>query len=476
VRYFAYLSDEDQVSLGFIDNFHSEEYPFHHRALKGGQAVLLDTATSNSYMTSQEYALVFQNNLDVALFLPLIFQNRQLGIAVLTQKGAAETFPETKIHLGEAVVREAVVALSNAWTYHSLVEAHRRIQLLIDNVAEGVFSIDVKRRITDFNPAAEQLTGYSASHAKTLSVSQLLVCDEQHCLLCRRDLSLQDAVRSGAVESPSHCRAWIIQQNGRRRAVSHSVAPLMSSEQQVTGAVSVVRDISKEEELVRMKSEFISLVSHQLRTPLTNISIAAEILVNSDDRREGDVSILNSLKQQSVRLRRLVDQVLMASRLERGLYQKTAVEPLALRPLLEETVRIFRTQHPELDFPLSVPGDVPFVWGDRVLVEVVLENLIQNAIDHAQGVSEIAITVESQDTQILVSVADNGAGIPEEEREQIFSPFHSGSDAGKRRRGFGLGLYLTRMAVEAQGGEIWMTPNHGHGTCFYFTLNTLQGD
>jgi PAS domain S-box-containing protein len=457
--------------------FRAEDLPFHYRVLDEGVATIYHTAQSNGQMSPQERSLVFAQDGTKALFLPLIFQERPFGVTVLTQGAAQEGFSPEKIKLSEAVGREAAMALSNAWTYHSLQEAHQRIQLLIDNVAEGVFSIDTNRMITDFNPAAEELTGYSADAARTLSVDQLIVCAEQRCPLCRQDLSLQDAVLSGDFASPSHCKASILRQDGERRTVSLSVSPLMTPDRQVSGAVSVVRDISKEEELVRMKSEFISLVSHQLRTPLTNISIAAEMLHDVDMPQEADIKLVKTLKQQSIRLRRLVDQVLMASRLERGQYQKKPVlEPLALRPLFEETLQIFRAQHTHIVFRLSFAEDLCFALGDRVLMEVILENLIQNAIDHAGNIHQIDVLVKNQDEMILISVADDGDGIPEAERNRIFDPFRSDHGVDKKRRGFGLGLYLTRMSVEAQGGQIWVESNRGRGARFCFTLNSFSGD
>ncbi|MBX2999383.1 MAG: GAF domain-containing protein [Caldilineaceae bacterium] len=457
--------------------FSAGDLPFHYEVLQKGASIVVYATETDQKVTVKEHALIFPQDRSVALFLPLIFQERTFGLAVLTHETRQNGFSPEKIRLGEAVGREAALALSNAWTYHSLQEAHQRIQLLIDNVAEGVFSIDTNRIITEFNPAAEELTGYSAACAKSLPVEKLIVCEEQRCPLCRKDLSLQDAVCSGEFDSPSHCKAWILRHDGERRPVSLSVSPLMSDEQHVSGAVSVVRDISKEEELVRMKSEFISLVSHQLRTPLTNISIAAEMLFNVQSPQEADLKLLQTLKQQSIRLRRLVDQVLLASRLERGQqHTTTALEPLVLRPLLEETLQIFRSQHPYILFLLSHPEDSVFVLGDRVLLEVTLENLIQNALDHAGDLSQIEVSVTIQDSTVLISVADDGDGIAETEKDRIFDPFHSGDDMGKKRRGFGLGLYLTRMAVETQGGQIWVEPNTGRGTRFCFTLNELLGD
>ena len=467
---------DDEDKRRYQSVFHIDDLPFHQRVLSNGVSVEIKPGSAISQMTPYEKSLVFRDGVTSSLFLPLVFHEQPFGIAVLTQEESGEPFSPAKVKLSEAVVSEAVVALSNAWTYNSLKEAHQRIQLLIDHVAEGVFSVDTDRLITDFNPAAEGLTGYSAAEAHRMPIQELLVCEEQHCVLCRHDLSLHDAMHSDAVEALSHCKAWIIQRNGERRAVSHSVAPLISGEGQITGTVSVVRDVSKEEELVRMKSEFIALVSHQLRTPLTNISMAAEMLTDVDTYENLDLSVLTTLRQQSVRLRRLVDQVLMASRLERGLYHKPALEPLALGPVLEETLRIFRTQYPALAFPLHIAPSVSFALGNRVLMEVVLENLIQNAIDHGGQVSRIVVTAQPRDHQIVISVSDDGDGISPEQLPEIFSPFRSGSDLGKKRRGFGLGLYLTRMSVEAQGGEVWVEQGAGRGTTFRFTLDALQGD
>jgi signal transduction histidine kinase len=106
-------------------------------------------------------------------------------------------------------------------------------------------------------------------------------------------------------------------------------------------------------------------------------------------------------------------------------------------------------------------------------MEVVLENLIQNAIDHGGEVTTVAVTAQPLADSVLITVSDDGDGIADHEVPEIFSPFRSGTDASKKRRGFGLGLYLTRMSVEAQGGRIWVERNEGHGTSFHFTLTAL---
>jgi signal transduction histidine kinase len=243
---------------------------------------------------------------------------------------------------------------------------------------------------------------------------------------------------------------------------------------EATLAIENIRAFTFEEELVRIKSEFITMVSHELRTPLSNIGSAAELLVKADLDQPLQKDMLQTLSREASRLMRLVDEVLEASRLDTG-QVKLTLEPLALIPLIKQLLCVYESQYSNYRFNLKAGADPLFALGDRVSVEVVLENLLHNAINYSPTGSTITISVEERGQHARIQVADQGVGIPNDQLQGLFQRFHRLPDGTSRRpSGFGLGLYIARMLVEAQGGVILAESELGKGSSFSFTLKKLE--
>jgi PAS domain S-box-containing protein len=410
------------------------------------------------------------------VIVPLVVKGRTLGIVLLGEMRSWERSPFTgaKLELCQAMAGQGALAVENILAFESMAHQRQRTQLVIDNVADGVFSTGLDRRIRAFNPAAEKITGYSAGEVMGRRCAGVLraVADDGSDL-CTHECPVALTTEPDGELGSFRCKAWITRKDGSRVQIAHSAAPLIDQEGHVSGAVSVIRDVSREEELVRLKSEFISLVSHQLRTPLASISAAAELLVAGGlDHSKGD-GLINTLSRQSLRLTRLVDQVLEASRLDEGRLRPT-LEPLAPAPLIEGTIGLFVARYPDYDFHIVVPERLSFAQGDRVFTEVVLDNLLQNAVNYSPQGSRINVSVRDMDGRVIIGVADQGAGIPLDEQDKIFERFHRRTDEEMGRGdGFGLGLYIARMLVEAQGGRIWVQSAPRKGSCFYFSLNKM---
>jgi len=408
--------------------------------------------------------------------VPLVVKGRTLGIVVLGEMRSWErsSFTGAKLELCQAMAGQGALAVENILAFESMARQRQRIQLVIDNVADGVFSTGLDRRILAFNPAAEKITGYSARDVLGRRCAEVLqAVSDNGRELCSHECPVTLMTRPGREPGSVRCKAWITGKDGRRVLIAHSVAPLIDQNGSVAGAVSVIRDVSREEELVRLKSEFISLVSHQLRTPLASISAAAELLVAGDlDRSTGD-DLLTTLSRQCLRLTRLVEQVLEASRLDEGRLKPT-LEPLAPAPLIEGTVGLFEARYPDHAFNVLIPEHLSFAKGDRIFTEVVLDNLLQNAVNYSPQGSRIDVSIRDMDGRVVIGVADQGAGIPLDEQDKIFERFHRRHDQETGSGdGFGLGLYIARMLIEAQGGKIWVQSVPSKGSCFYFSLDKM---
>ena len=233
------------------------------------------------------------------------------------------------------------------------------------------------------------------------------------------------------------------------------------------------------------KDEFLALVSHELRTPLTTIKGAAQVMQRRMVRafsaglvktpedqaaREQDLRQLAQVVTQADRLTALVNDLLDLSRLQSGRFEFHP-EPADLVATVQGVVEVSRTLSSTHQLVLTAPPALPGVF-DRLRIEQVLTNLISNAVKYAPGNTEVCITLVVADgAMALVSVADQGPGLPAVEQEQLFERFYRGSAVRRNpRTGVGLGLYISRQIVEWHGGTIGVDSTPGVGSVFHFTL------
>jgi signal transduction histidine kinase len=228
-------------------------------------------------------------------------------------------------------------------------------------------------------------------------------------------------------------------------------------------------------QLDRMKSEFVSLVSHQLRAPLTNINGALEIVAEDADRLpESSRRTLQILTLEGQRLSRLIQTILDVSRIEAGRLS-LRLGAVAMEPLLARACASTLEGEPERPLALAVPASLPPAWADEMLVEEVVRNLLANAIHYSRAGTPIDVVASLDATSIRVAIADHGPGVPPEEQDQIFRSFHRLGDAETTTKGYGLGLYFADKLIGALGGAItvespvWADADEP-GARFTFTL------
>jgi K+-sensing histidine kinase KdpD len=229
------------------------------------------------------------------------------------------------------------------------------------------------------------------------------------------------------------------------------------------------------QKLDQTRSEFVSLVSHQIRAPLTNIGGAVQ-------RMQVDCGAINPtcarmftiFEQQVDRLDRLVQDVLNASHLEAG-EVSLQLEPISVMPIVRQVANEVRAGTPGRIIHLSDKPGLPMAYADRDRVAEVLGNLLDNAEKYSPRNAEIAVAIRADEMEITVAVLDGGPGIPSQDLERIFDKFYriDSSDA-QAAYGYGLGLYVCRRLIEAQGGRIWAENHTGGGAIFSFSLPVWQ--
>ena len=236
----------------------------------------------------------------------------------------------------------------------------------------------------------------------------------------------------------------------------------------------ITRSFERLAEASRMKSEFINIVSHQLRSPLTNIKWTFEILTSKNlEMPTGKVEeYMTNVKDNIARMVELIDDLLIVSRIEQGRIPMRKKE-IRLESLIEELVSRYKVfaeaSHIELNF--YPQKNLPEIFVDPSLIKLVIENLIDNAIRYTRGGGKVKIKLEVKAKNILFSIQDSGVGIPKKEQKYIFQKFFRAENALKERtKGSGLGLYVCKSIIDKAGGRIWFKSEEGRGTTFYFTL------
>ena len=278
----------------------------------------------------------------------------------------------------------------------------------------------------------------------------------------------------GLVNISSSLTAWLI---GNRFISNPQVVTLIVFSVTVILfiiAFIVTQSFEKLVEANRMKSEFVSIVSHQLRSPLSNMKWALEFLISgrADPVSEKQTEYLKILKENSARMTNLISDLLTVSRIETAkmLFKKTE---FSLKDLIEEIVRVSIPfgQASNVKINFSAPTDLPDILSDFSQIRQAVENLLDNAIRYSQGRGEIDIKLAKMNRGIYFEIKDSGVGIPKVDQKYIFQKFFRSENALKyQTQGSGLGLYIAKAIIEKAGGKIGFKSQEGKGSTFWFTL------
>ncbi len=364
-----------------------------------------------------------------------------------------------------------------------------RIRSLVDGLSNGVIVFNKEKRATMINPAARKITGLSAETFNFSDFSKLF-----------KGVDFESKITETLKEGkPSR----IDEVDLGRFVYEAVVTPVRDYRKNIVGGALVLHDITHLEEVNRMKTEFVSVVSHQLRTPLTAIKLFTEMLADEEigELNAQQADYMGNVQESTERMIRLVNDLLNISRLETGRL-KIELEPVQMEDFIFDIINEAAPLAKEKDCgiifkkPAEKLEKIPI---DPVLMRQVVHNLIMNAIqyspvyiledrDKRDGECDVVVALEKEkagstrekapaggkkwgEDTILISVKDKGLGIPEESRDRIFEKFFRAGNAYKLRpEGSGLGLYVVKMIVEASGGEIWFESEEGRGTIFYVRI------
>ncbi len=253
----------------------------------------------------------------------------------------------------------------------------------------------------------------------------------------------------------------------------HSI-PLVTNGQMV-GRVWSFRDVTRERAVDKMRTDFISLASHQMRTPLTGIKWFVELLKGKVTKTSGKSMerYVNNIDESNQRLIDLIDDLLLVSKSDEGLLSAKDLENHSIKKLCQEAIKLQGRLFIEKDIQVEGVDQIPEKYMfevDKIQMVQVFGNLLNNAGRYSPAGSKIDVRVEKKSRNYIFSVKDTGLGIPENQKSRVFEKFFRADNVSKNIAGSGLGLYLTKSIVEGHGGKVWFESEEGKGTTFFVEL------
>lgn len=343
-----------------------------------------------------------------------------------------------------------------------------KVDIILKGIGDAVVVIDKAGSITLFNEVASILSKVDIKDALGKNISKVLKFKSDS----RIDPYIKDSIsKKKLTTSLSHTN--LLRKGKEMLAIAGTASPLIDGNGVLLGSVVVFRDVTKERQIDRAKSEFVSLASHQLRTPLATINWYAEMLLDGDfgDLNKEQSKYLGEMYEGSKRMSSLVRSLLDVSRLELGTF---AVDPseVDIVKLVEGVISDMSSLTKEHKVKIiKKVHDVPNLFIDERLVTIIVQNLITNAIKYTPEGGEVHILINVIGDMVGVVIEDTGYGIPAEQKDKIFTKlFRADNITDKDTEGSGLGLYIVKMIVDGLGGNIEFESKENKGTVFTVLL------
>jgi two-component system, OmpR family, phosphate regulon sensor histidine kinase PhoR len=347
-----------------------------------------------------------------------------------------------------------------------------RIREILAGIGDPIIAVDGYDELLLANPAAEELFEFSADGGRQRALNQLVHCQKLLDLLATSASRKTPGVRAEEVQ--------IEDRQGRPVWFRVEAAQLALAEEGPDGpasggAVAVLRDISALKSLQQRNAEFVSAVSHEMKTPLAGIKAYVELLADGDaEDDETRQQFLNVIDSQADRLRRLVDNLLNLARIEAGVVQVNK-QSRPVNEILEEAAKVVRPTAEAKRITLTADLSPLYlgVLADRDLLLQAAINLLSNAIKYTPEGGRVTLRSRSADDRVLFEVEDTGVGLSEEDSQKVFEKFYRVKKDQKMASGTGLGLPLAKHIVEdVHGGRIAVRSQLGAGSTFTVTLPT----
>ncbi|HEY92697.1 MAG TPA: PAS domain S-box protein [Dehalococcoidia bacterium] len=403
--------------------------------------------------------------------VPMKDRGRILGLIHLADE-SENKIPLERVQLLERVGVYIGQALHTFIAEGELQESEKRYRDLYNEAPNAYFSVGVDGFIKQANRGATELFGYSLDELVGRRVLDLYADTPDGKGKAKGVFQRFLAGEEIRDEELEICRA-----NGSKVWINLSVRPVHDKGGQVVANRSVVVDITERKRLDQLKDEFIGLVSHELRSPLTVITGAVNTALTEAERLSPEEThqLLNDAALEAESLSHMLGNLLELSRIQADRLFLHA-EATNTKKVIQGIVERIKRQSSSRQFVVDLPKKLPSVYADELRLERILYNLIENAIKYSPQGGEIRISARPEEEHLVIGVSDQGSGISPSDRSKLFEPFQRLEESRSGGiGGVGLGLLVCRRLVEAHGGQIWVESEFGKGSTFFFTIPLSHG-
>jgi two-component system phosphate regulon sensor histidine kinase PhoR len=431
--------------------------------------IILEDAINDPRTVRENVALL---NIKNGVCVPLIVEERDeeqrvigrhtIGVLHVFNKRFGRNFSEEDVRLLTILARQVAAVIRNANLYLEVAQDRDTLRKTLESIVAGILLINPQGRIQLMNDAARHILGFAAGDGVGQPYPEVIREEGP------RDLLKEALAR--ATEVTREIDFYVPQP----RVYQAQAAPVQGENGEISGVVAIFNDITEIRNVERMKTSFVSTVSHELLTPLTSIKGFISTLLDDvegffdlETQREF-YSIINN---ECDRLRRLITDLLNLSRLDQGLTLQLSPRPMRVGDLIPRVVAFHRADTTIHTFQINVHPNLPEIMADEDRVDQIISSLINNAIKYSPQGGVITVTAVPEGDGVKVGVRDEGIGIPADKIDRIWEKWgRAHDDRAEIPSGPGIGLYLVKSLVEAHGGKIWVESEAGKGSVFIFTL------
>ncbi|MEK7602220.1 MAG: PAS domain-containing sensor histidine kinase [Patescibacteria group bacterium] len=349
-------------------------------------------------------------------------------------------------------------------------------EAVLESIGDGLVVMDKLGIITYVNPALERMVGWTLDEIVGNSIVDTLILEkEKGEKVSYNEEILSKVLAGGIVVADLTNPFYHVRKDKSTFPISTTVSPILLAGE-IIGAVMTFRDITKEKEIDKAKTEFVSLASHQLRTPLSTINWYTEMLLAGDVGKLSDKqdTYLREIYRGSQRMVSLVNALLSVSRMDLGTFVLEP-EPTDFVRLIQTIIREqqFHIERKKIIVTTSFQDSLPLIHADGKLLSMVVQNILSNAVKYTpdNGTIDLTLTLIPSANTLRLKIKDTGYGIPLAQQEQIFTKlFRADNVREKETEGTGLGLYIAKTIIDNSEGRLWFESEENKGTTFYLEL------
>ena len=425
------------------------------------------------YSQMRREARTFDINLRQIVALPMVMAGDMLGILFIV-RAYAGTPTENDYRLLQSFADQAAIAVHNARMYEFANQERQRLAAILDHSADGVMILDANLVVERWNRALSWMTGLPAEQAQGRPHNVVIRWKQRD-----HGRGLNEAIEAGWPGEPGaevpetlYVEGDLERVDGTIISVGITYAALRRPNGDLQNVIANVRDITHFREAEQLKSTFISVISHELKTPVALIKGYADTLRREDAHWEPTTvqSGLKVIEEEADRLGELIENLLAASKLQAEGMRLT-LDDVSLSALVDQSIERFKTQTSQHTLAAEFQAGFPIITGDHTRLRQVIDNLISNAIKYSPKGGRIVVRGTYDDNEVHLAVSDQGNGIPPDQIKRIFERFHRVDNAlNSSAQGTGLGLYLANAVITAHNGRIWAANNPNGGATFHFIL------